>query len=59
MHIDYAVMANCLNPASYGTICVGCNACGRIDESTQKQSELKLYKELLQAEYEFDRCEVS
>lgn len=54
MFIDCAAKQNCINPASYGAICVGCNACGRIDESTQKQSELKLYKELLQDEYDFN-----
>jgi hypothetical protein len=55
MHIDYAVMKNCINPDSYGTICVGCNACGRINKDTQKEAELKLYKDLLQEQYNFDR----
>ena len=54
MHIDYAVMKDCINPDSWGTICAGCNACGRIDKSKQNESALKLYKELLQQQYEFD-----
>ena len=55
MYLDFTAMENCLNPASYGTICVGCNACGRINKETQKESQLKLYKELLQDQYNFDR----
>ena len=55
MHLCFSADENCLNPASYGEICVSCNACGRIDKSTQKQAELQLYKNLLQDEYNFDR----
>jgi hypothetical protein len=55
MYLDFTAMENCLNPASYGEICVGCNACGRINKETQKEDALELYKGLLQAEYEFDR----
>ena len=30
------------------------NACGRLDKSTQKESALKMYREHLQREYEFN-----
>ncbi len=29
IHIDYGVSPNCVNPDSYGEICVRCGQCGR------------------------------
>lgn len=54
LHISYPVTKDCINDESYGEICVHCNACGRIDKSTQKQSAIKMYKRLLQEQYEFN-----
>lgn len=54
LHISYPVTEDCINDESYGEICVHCNACGRIDKSTQKQSAIKMYKRLLQEQYEFN-----
>lgn len=54
LHISFNVTENCINDDSYGAICVHCNACGRWDKSTQKESALKMYKEHLQREYEFN-----
>ena len=53
-HICISVTGDCINNDSYGEICVHCNACGRFDKSTQKQCALKMYKEKLQEEYDFD-----
>lgn len=35
--IDYSVTKDCVNPDSYGIICVKCNKCGRFDEAGQEQ----------------------
>lgn len=32
--MSIATMENCINPDSYGMICVHCNACGRYDKDT-------------------------
>lgn len=52
--IDFAVTKDCINMDSYGEICVHCNACGRFDKTTQKECALKMYKEKLQEQYDFD-----
>ena len=52
--ICISAMKDCINPDSYGEICVRCNACGRGDKATQKECGLKLYKRLLQEQHEFD-----
>ena len=31
--IDYPVTKDCVNPDSYGEICVKCNQCGRFDKA--------------------------
>lgn len=54
LHISYSALEDCINNDSYGEICVRCNACGRWDKSTQKESALKMYKECLQKQYDFD-----
>lgn len=38
-----SVSKDCINMASYGVICVGCNACGRFDESTMWKSRYEMY----------------
>lgn len=53
-HICISVTDDCINPDSYGEICVHCNCCGRIDKKTQKQAQLKLYKEQLNERESFD-----
>ena len=53
--ISMSAMSECINPDSFGEICVGCNACGRFDKDTQKECALKLYKQLLKEQYEFNR----
>lgn len=52
--IDGPALDNCVNPDSFGEICVHCNACGRYNKRTKKKCELQLYKRLLREEYEFD-----
>lgn len=43
MIICKSVLENCQNPYdSYGQICVGCNCCGRVDESTMWKSRYDL-----------------
>ena len=34
--IDYGVTKDCVNPDSYGTICVKCNQCGRFNKNKEK-----------------------
>lgn len=54
LHISYSALEDCINEESYGEICVKCNACGRWDKSTQKESALKIYKRQLQEQYGFN-----
>lgn len=54
LHISIPALEDCINSDSYGEICVHCNACGRFDKSTQKECALKMYKEELQKQYNFD-----
>jgi hypothetical protein len=46
------VMDNCINHDSYGEICVGCNACGRIDKNTMWQARYEMYVRHLKEEVE-------
>lgn len=49
VHICKSVMKNCKNPYdSYGEICVGCNCCGRFDESTMWEARYELAVRQLQ-----------
>lgn len=52
--ISIPVAEGCINSDSYGEICVHCNACGRFDKSTQKECALKMYREELQKQYDFN-----
>jgi len=45
-HICFSVIENCKNyHDSYGEICVGCNACGRINKDTALECWLAVEKE--------------
>lgn len=52
--ISRSAVQGCINPYSFGEICVGCNACGRFDKDTQKECALKIYKQQLKEQYEFN-----
>lgn len=54
IHISYAASENCMNHESYGVICVHCNCCGRLDESTKREAQLAMYKRQLEEQYTFD-----
>ena len=54
MHISYSVTEDCINHDSYGTICVWCNCCGRIDKATMKEAQVKFYEEQLKRTENFD-----
>ena len=54
MHIDFSVLEDCQNLYdSYGEICVKCNCCGRFDESTKLEAQLKMHKEQLKENIDF------
>ena len=50
VHVCYSAMKNCINNDSYGMICVGCNACGRINPERQREDALKMWQRKLQEE---------
>lgn len=54
MHISNSITKDCVNDDSYGAICVKCNACGRFNEGTRKESALKMYEEQLKEELSFN-----
>jgi len=55
MHLDFAVNKDCLNLMdSYGEICVKCNCCGRFDESTKLEAQLRTLKKHLQENRDFN-----
>ena len=41
--MSIAVMKDCINHYSYGEICVGCNACGRIDQNAMWKARYDMY----------------
>ena len=43
VHIDYGVCKDCINPDSYGEICVKCNACGRFGKETMWEARYNMY----------------
>jgi hypothetical protein len=55
LHICYSTIENCINNDSYGIICVQCNACGRINPKTQKEDALKMWREKLEDELNFNQ----
>jgi hypothetical protein len=40
-HISKAPADNCVNPDSYGLICVHCNKCGRFEKEAEDEKEAK------------------
>ena len=55
LHICCSTIENCINNDSYGIICVQCNACGRINPKTQKEDALKMWREKLEDELNFNQ----
>jgi len=55
LHVCYSVTENCINIDSYGMICVGCNACGRINPARQKEDALRMWREKLEEVLNFER----
>ena len=37
--VSRGITAGCCNPDSYGTICVGCNQCGRFNAAGEPKSD--------------------
>ncbi|NMA73450.1 MAG: hypothetical protein GX963_04680 [Bacteroidales bacterium] len=49
-HICFNIQEDCLNcEESYGEICVGCNACGRLNKETMLPDRLATFKRHLEA----------
>ena len=46
-HICFSVTKDCVNPDSYGEICVGCQCCSK-DKNIRYPAGLKLYQKLLE-----------
>lgn len=55
LHVCYSVTENCVNIDSYGIICMGCNACGRINPERQREDALRMWRKKLEDELSFDR----
>ena len=55
LHVCYSTTKNCINNDSYGIICVGCNACGRINPELQREDALTMWREKLEDELNFNR----
>lgn len=55
LHVCYSATKNCINNDSYGMICVGCNACGRINPERQREDALTMWREKLEDELNFNR----
>ena len=53
-HIDYAVADDCINIASYGVVCVKCNACGRFNKETQRECALRMWMDELYNQFHFN-----
>lgn len=52
MAIDRPVTKECENPDSFGEICVGCNACGRVNKETMQTDRYNMYRFRLAEEIE-------
>ena len=50
--MSIGALKDCINHYSYGEICVGCNACGRINKETMWQSRYEMYVRELKEETE-------
>jgi len=51
--VCFSVTQDCINPDSYGEICVGCGCCSK-DKSIRYPARLKLYTELLERDLNFN-----
>ena len=51
--ICFGVQKNCINPDSYGEICVGCGCCSK-DKAIRYPARLKLYQEHLEGHLNFN-----
>jgi hypothetical protein len=52
VHIDFGVDKKCINPDSYGEICVKCNCCGRFGEENMWIRRYNMYWRQLTEEIE-------
>ncbi len=52
--ICFSVSKKCINPNSYGEICVGCNCCSS-DKKIRYPARLQLYEQQLQQDLNFNR----
>jgi len=52
--ICFNVKKNCINPASYGEICIGCGCCSD-DKSIRYPARLKMYQEQLEHDLNFNK----
>jgi len=52
-HICFSVTKDCINPVSYGEICVGCGCCSK-DKNIRYPARLKLYEEALKRQLNFN-----
>lgn len=50
--MSIGALKDCINHYSYGEICVGCNACGRLNKETMWQSRYEMYVRDLKEETE-------
>ena len=55
LHVCHSATKNCINNDSYGIICVGCNACGRFNPERQREDALRMWREKLEDELNFNR----
>ena len=51
--ICFAVTKDCINPDSYGMICVGCGCCSK-DKSIRYKARLSMYQDHLERELNFN-----
>jgi len=51
--ICFGVQRDCINPDSYGEICVGCGCCSK-DKNIRYPARLKLYEEDLERQLNFN-----
>jgi len=51
-HICFSITKDCINPDSYGEICVGCGCCSK-DKKIRYPARLKLYQDDLERQLNF------
>jgi len=45
LFVDYAPIEGCVNPDTYGAVCVQCNQCGRFDEKKESENAAEVERE--------------